>query len=168
MQKINLLSFFFLLAAFYATPLLAQDKLLANESQAIPPNFGKDRSTLLVIKSPAGFQVNGALDKVFEKYYTGPYEIIKYKEQFEAPYRDTVKYRYRFNILINIEPGKFTNRRPDGTLNREGLSNEYSYGVADVQARKSYDISFTTANYKKLMIAYVQKLEEARKMNEQK
>jgi hypothetical protein len=163
MKKLVLILFF---TSLYTLHSFAQEKLLAKEDQAIPPGFGKDRSTLLVIKSPAGFQVNGALDKIFEKNYTGPYEIIKYKEQFEAPYRDTIKYRYRFNIIIDMEPGKFTTRRPEGGFNREGTSSNYSYGVTDIQTLKDYNISFSMANYKKLMEAYVEKLEEVRKKNE--
>jgi|CXWL01.1.fsa_nt_gi hypothetical protein len=166
MKKLNTAVLIFLLTSLYAVPCFAQKDLLAKEDQAIPPDFGKDKSTLLVIKSPAGFQVNGALDNVFEKYYKGSYEIIKYKEQFEAPYRDTIKYRYRFNILIDMEGGKFTTRRPEGGFNREGPSNEYSYGITDIQSPKDYNISFSMANYKKLMEAYVKKLEEERKKNE--
>ena len=166
MKKLINAIFIFLFAGLYTFPCFAQKNLLASEGQSIPPGFGKDKSTLLVIKSPAGFQVNGALDNVFEKYYKGPYEIIKYKEQFELQYRDTIKYRYRFNIMINMEAGEFTTRRPEGGYNREGPSNDYSYGITDIQSLKDYNISFSIANYKKLMEAYVQKLEEERKKNE--
>ena len=143
-----------------------QEKLIAKETQAIPPDLGKDKSTMLVILSPAGFQVNKAMEKAFEENYTGKYTVIRYREQFEPRYQDSVKYRYRFQVYINMEPGQFTRSRSQGGFERQGPSNNYSFGVWDMFTGKDYNLSIAGPAYKKLVEPYVKKLEEQRKKNE--
>lgn len=167
MKKINFVVLIFLIAGLNATPLFSQSKLLAKEDGAIPVNFGKEKTTLLVVKTPAGHSVNKALEKIFEKYYTGRYEIIDYMDQVQVRYHDSLKYGYRFNVLLDMQAGQFTTRRPGGGYERMGPSNEYSFGVTDQHTKKDYNISFYKESFTGLLEAYVKKLEEERKKNEQ-
>ncbi|MBK8139975.1 MAG: hypothetical protein IPK57_02490 [Chitinophagaceae bacterium] len=58
--------------------------------------------------------------------------------------------------------------RGQGTgFQRQGPSSNYSYGVLDRATSKEYRISFFGGAYKGLMEAYVKKLEQERKKNEQ-
>jgi hypothetical protein len=167
MKKINFAVLIFLFASLKAVPSFSQSKLLAKEDGAIPVNFGKEKTILLVVKSPAGHDVNKALEKIFEKYYTGSYEIIKYMDQVEVKYHDSLKYGYKFNVLIDMQAGQYTTRRPGGGFERMGPANEYSFGVTDQQTKKDYSISFFKQSFTGLLEAYIKKLEEERKKNEQ-
>jgi hypothetical protein len=165
MKKIKIIAL--LIASLLAVHSFAQSKLLAKEDGAIPPDFGKVKTKLLVVKTPAGHSVNKALEKIFEKYYTGPYEIIDYMDQLQVRYHDSTKYGYRFNVILDMQAGQFTTRRPGGGYERTGPSNEYSFGVTDQHTKKDYNISFFKESFTGLLEAYVKKLEEERKKNEQ-
>jgi hypothetical protein len=167
MKKLNFAVFILLLTSLNAAPLFSQSKLLAKEDAAIPENFGKQKTTLLVVKTPAGHSVNKALEKIFEKYYTGSYLIIDYMDQVYVRYHDSLKYGYKFNVLLDMQPGKFTTRRPGGGFERIGPSNEYSFGVTDQHNKKDYNISFFKESFTGLLEAYVKRLDEERKKNEQ-
>ena len=167
MKKIIITVLILLFTELFTAPSFAQSKLLAKEDNAIPVNFGKEKTTLLVVKTPAGHDVNKALEKMFEKYYAGPYEIIDFLDQFQVRYHDSVKYGYKFNVVIDMQPGQFTTRRPGGGYERMGPSNEYSFGVTDQHTKKDYNISFFKESFSGLLETYIKKLEEERKKNEQ-
>lgn len=145
----------------------AQRNLLAKEDDAIPPGFGKVKTTLLVINN-GNFQVDKCLEKTFEKYYTGNYLIIDEMEQYNKRYNDTVKYKYTFIVYTDNQKGKWV-RGGGGSsgYERQGPTTNYSYGVMDRTDSKEYHISFFGGGYKGLMEAYVKKLEEERKKNGQ-
>ncbi|MBK9379865.1 MAG: hypothetical protein IPN39_00840 [Chitinophagaceae bacterium] len=165
MRKTILAVLVLLSANFYTVNLFAQGKLLAKEGQAIPDSFGKKTTTMLVFNT-GNFQVNNCLEKTFEKYYTGKYEIIDEMQEGSKRYSDTVKYKYAFITYVDDQPGKWVRGQGTG-FQRQGPSSNYSYGVLDRATSKEYRISFFGGAYKGLMEAYVKKLEQERKKNEQ-
>jgi hypothetical protein len=163
MKKTNQLFALVVIINFVTLSCSAPGKLLAKEGQAIPDNFGKEKTTMLVVKT-GNFQVNNALEKAFEKYYTGDYIIIEEAEKNSKKYSDTKKYKYLFNTYSDYQAGKFVTGQ--GTkLERVPASSNYSFGVTDRSAERKYSISFYGGGYKGLMEAYVKKLEEERKKN---
>lgn len=143
----------------------AQGKLLAKEDQAIPDSFARYKGTMLVINH-ANFQVRKCLEKTFEKYYTGNYELVDEFDQYKKPYNDTAKYRYVFITYTDSQDGKWVRNGSGPGFQRQGPSSNYSYGVFDRATGKEYHISFFGGAYKGLMEAYVKKLEGVRTKSE--
>ena len=79
---------------------------IRKDSENVPPDFGKEKSTLLVVRERQGY--NKKLDKIFQKYYTGDYVFVD-REELNTKYSDTSNYRYLIDDDISIF-------RPPGVL----------------------------------------------------
>jgi len=141
-----------------ATNLSAQN--LDKETQAIPPGFGKEKTVLIALKSGNG-QVDKALEKAFEKYYTGAYEIMDMEDMASMKKKADVHY-YLFQTITDHVAGSFRGGE------RISPTDNFSYSVRDMKTFTEYKLSFFGGGYKKLMESYIQKLEEERKKNEGK
>lgn len=132
------------------------------ELDAYPPDFGVGKTHLVIVTIPGYFQVNNALKKTFEKYYTGSYEIIKITDTEGRKHNQPDTKYYGFNVYYDRQEGQFIgsdNTRISPTVN-------YSFGMTDFASSKEYKLSFYAGTYNKLMKAYIQKLEQVRKSNE--
>lgn len=114
----------------------------------IPPNFGQNNDTLLVLKSTLFGDINSYIRKDFKNLYKGNYKIITGKELSNYP---VAKYRYAFEmgdvassiLLYNTSTG--TSKPGPGTI--ECI-------VTDRLTGKQY-LSGNTAFYGKLLKAYI-------------
>lgn len=114
----------------------------------IPPNFGENNDTLLVLKSNIPGDINSRLRKSFRQLYKGNYKIISNKELTNYP---PEKYRYTFalgHVASTIQvynPSTGISKSGPGTL---------QCIVSDRIAEKKY-YSGNTAFYGKLLKAFV-------------
>lgn len=136
----------------------ASSKRLFGDQDPVPADFGKEPTTVLVIRSEQN-KVNKALENAFQKYYTGPFELIDQKDLTTNKYSDTKKYRYCFRTKIQFKAasGMGNTRMP--------ATNNYSYDVLDRVTAKVNSLDYYGGAYKGLMEAYVKKLEETRTAN---
>jgi hypothetical protein len=128
-------------------------------SDTFPPNFGKGKTYLYVVTMPGYFQVNKALEKVFEKKYTGSYEIIDYRDFYKVKQKKGVN-SYAFSMIYDKTAGFFQ------AGERIGPNTDYSCGVQDMETGASYKLPDFGGNYKKVMEKYVEGLESLRLSNE--
>jgi hypothetical protein len=131
-------------------------KTVLKDQDPVPPEFGKAPGTVLVLKAPTN-QLTNALEKTFQKYYSGPYELVDESLLTSKRYSDTQKYRYVFRTKMQFVPGYGTG---DGKI---ASSYNYSYDVLDRVTNKTNGLTFYGGAYKGLMEAYVKKLDEVKK-----
>ncbi len=132
---------------------------LYNPTDTFPPNFGKGKTYLYVVTMPGYFQVNKALEKAFEKNYTGSYEIIDYRDFVNVKQRKGVS-SYAFSMIYDKTAGFFQAGQ------RVGPSTDYSCGVQDMTSFTEYKLPYFGGNYNKVINKYIDRLEEIRKANE--
>ena len=122
----------------------------------IPPDFGKGNAAISVplFEHKA---VNRSIEKIFEKYYKGPYAIVTGDKPMPAG--DKREFRYVFHVYTEFSAGRFT------ASGREGPSSSYYFGVTDTKTGKDYKMN-RFGGYSKLAKHYVQALEIARQRNQ--
>lgn len=132
------------------------------EKNAIPSDFGKNNSTLLV-----GLSRKNARDKYLKKYfkenYHGPYVFVDSDKIDSELFKDTDSYRYIFDVdrrtdnklKFNVFKKRF---EPDGTTWNK-------YYVKDRQTGKYYYGQVESGFFAKLIEAYTINLEKTRKRN---
>ena len=133
-------------------------KNLFKDQNPVTAEFGKETTTVLVIKTEQN-KVNKALESAFQKYYTGPYELIELSELKNKKYNDTEKYRYCFRTTIGYQAASGMGDT------RMAASNTYTYDVLDRKTMKKNGLDFVGGAYKGLMEAYVKKMEEVKNGN---
>ena len=131
---------------------------IKNDGKQMPPYFGNTPSTLLVIRQNRNMDEK-PIEKVFQKYYTGPYEIIDEGELSNEKYSDTSKYRYYFNM----------NHESHSRYTASGSSNiaVWGFSVTDRSTNQTF-YSKMASLYKKVLEKYVETLNEVRIKNETK
>lgn len=133
---------------------------LDKETDAFPPDFGKEKTHVVFLTIPGDFQLNKAVKNAFSKYYTGSFEIIEFKSKEGRKHNvEGTKY-YAFRVIYDRQSGYFSGGE------RVSPDTNYSFGINDIASDKLYKLSFFGGTYKKLLEAYVKKLEEIRKSNE--
>jgi hypothetical protein len=133
---------------------------LDKEKDAFPPDFGKEKNHIVFVTIPGDFQINKAVKNAFTKYYTGSFEIIEFRKNEGRKHNvEGTKY-YGFKVIYDKQAGHFSGG------GRVGPDTNYSFGINDLASDKLYKLSFFAGTYKKLLMAYVKKLEEIRKSNE--
>ena len=133
-------------------------KNLFKDQDPVPADFGKEATTVLVIKTEQN-KVNKALESAFQKYYTGSYELIELSDLKNKKYNDTEKYRYCFRTKIGYQAASGMGE------SRMAASNTYTYDVLDRKTMKANGLDFVGGAYKGLMEAYVKKMEEVKNGN---
>ena len=151
-RSLSLLLFTFFTATSFAHQL-------TNPTDTFPPNFGKGKTYLYVVTMPGYFQVNKALEKAFEKNYTGSYEIIDYLDFVKVKQRKGVS-SYAFSMIYDKTAGFFQ------AGERIGPRTDYSCGVQDMTSFTEYKLPYFGGNYNKVINKYIDRLEEIRKANE--
>lgn len=125
-------------------------KELTEEKGAIPPDFGKDKSTLLVVKTGIN-SYDKYLIKNF-KSYVGKYQIIESADTASSKYTDKVKFRYKFDYNDNVNTMVVYS---DGSSMPLVVRRFYIY---DRALSKSYSADMTSGYFSKVMKAYIENL----------
>ena len=124
------------------------------DTENLPTDFGKEKSTVLVIQHKNSY--NKKVESNFKKYYKGDYIMVS-KDDVNTKYSDIAKYRYIFDNT------KFITDRTNGGLSSAALS----FHIIDRQSNHLYDAEISSgSSYKKIVKAYVAKMERIRKRNE--
>ena len=114
----------------------------------IPPHFGENKDTLLVLKTSMFGDYNSHLKKGFKKLYAGNYKIISGKELENYP---AEKYRYIFEF--GDVPSSILEYNSTTGMSKPGPGT-IECVVTDRETRKQYR-SGNTAFYGKLLKAYI-------------
>lgn len=142
----------------------------SKEGGQIPPEFGIQNDTLLVISHSEDWGYNKYLKKNFSGNYFGNYKIITKSELKNYP---TEKYRFVFDHKLN-HTTKISTTNSNGnsnpqyggtTINTTKTSSYVSSDVFLITDRKT-DKDFVTkssAFYSKLMTDYIKSLENIRR-----
>ena len=132
-------------------PIYSQ--IFEDEKNLIPPDFGKNKTHVVFQMVSGDPAMNKAVKKAFEKYYTGSFEIISQKEDKGKNHDQPDTKYYWFKVIW--EPNYYNTDKG------------YSFGLREFNTFKVYQISYYSYTYGKILPAYVKKMEEVRKMNEE-
>lgn len=136
----------------------------------IPPEFGIETDTLLVITHSEDFYYNKFLKKNFKENYFGNYKLITEKELKNYP---SETYRFVFDRSLNystktstINSSGNSNPQYGGTTISTTSTKTYAssdvFYITDRKTEKDY-VTLSSAYYSKLMRAFIKSLEENRK-----
>lgn len=142
---------------------------IRKDSENVPPDFGKEKSTLLVVRERQGY--NKKVDKIFQKYYTGDYVFVD-REELNTKYSDTSNYRYLIDDDISISRSEITTMTRNTSTGMSTRSNEVrssasrSYHNLDRKTKKIHDTGVSSGtSWKKILKTYLKKLDSERKKN---
>lgn len=131
---------------------------IKEDDKQIPVGFGKEKTTLLVIRHNVK-SYDKYLEKHFKNNYTGEYVIVTAREISGETYKDTEKYRYIFDEEI----GTNSVRDAKGQNNSWGFSRFY---LKDRVTKKIYKTTHGVGSFGPWMKNYIKKLEATRLKNE--
>jgi hypothetical protein len=136
---------------------------IKTENEAIPPDFGKDETTLVCV-------ITGkkSYDKYMEKHvlneYHGKYEFVLRQELSSEKYKNTLKYRYVFDLnKLNYSSSSYNsslNKYENNTITTA------SYYIIDRKENITYKSPMTSSFFSKLIQAYMINLETVRLENQ--
>ncbi len=129
---------------------------IRDDGKQIPPHFGKEEATLLVIRKGKR-SYDKYLEKNFADNYFGKYEIVEEAFVSNKKYSDKKKYRYVF------DEDKHTVNRSAGSI--PNSSTYAMFGVTDRLSGETYKTKHGTGAFSKWMKVYIQALEKARTNN---
>ena len=128
------------------------DKFLTEENGAIPPDFGKEETTLLFITHRRSY--NKYLKTNVKKIYNSKYEFINEDQlKSESKYNNINKYRY----LFNYDEKSYTYYSPKGGSKTGYVKKFY---VLDRKSDKRFYSKLTSGLWSKLQKVYLKKLNE--------
>jgi hypothetical protein len=151
-SKLFLLPIVFLLASCGA---IVKSRVTKNDN--VPTDFGKDKSTILVIKWRKKY--DRKVEAYFKEYYKGDYLLISPKE-LATTYKDVSKYRYIFNNSVNTITYTSTS-----TGMTDNIGGSLSFNLTDRVANKYFDIGASNMYWATIVRTYVKKLENTRAKN---
>jgi len=131
---------------------------IKEDGKQIPPEFGKEDVTILVIRKGKR-SYDKYLEKNFQENYFGKYVIIDEMEVNHKQYQDKKKYRYIF------DEDKHTENRGMGRSTDFGQSTYAMFALTDRITGDVYKTKHGTGAFSAWMKAYVQALEKARQKN---
>jgi hypothetical protein len=129
---------------------------LSEKNNAIPPDFGKDNTVLLIVLR--GYEAYDKYAIKAAKGYLGEYKLIKQNELSDEKYSDLSKYRYVFDFIEgSTKSVYYTDTK---------LTSNYTlknFFVYDRKINKMYNSGSQSSFYALLMKAYFENLEAKRK-----
>ena len=131
------------------------------ESNAIPPNFGKDNTTLICVIIGKK-KYDKKMKKHVENEYHGKYEFVLRENLNSDEFKDTSNYRYIFDIE-KIE--KTSTFYVSGRFQTRNVIVN-SLGIFDRQAGIMYKSNVTSSFSSKIIQAYMINLEKERLKNQ--
>lgn len=132
------------------------NKYLTEERGAIPPEFGKENTTLLFITHHRSY--NKYLKRNTKKIYQGEYELIS-EDEFKSNTKYQDKNKYRFVFDYNYKSPGYDVIRADGST-RAPLYNVKKFRIFDRKEKKEYVSKITSSFWSKLQKVYLKKLNE--------
>lgn len=135
---------------------------IKEDDKQIPVGFGKEEVTILVLRKGVR-SYDKYLERNFEKYYTGNYEIIDRTEIDNKQYSNKNKYRYIFSEEKHVDYGNPARRTSIG----EPATIYAMFGLLDRVTGKVYKTKHGTGAFAQWMKVYIQKLEKTRLKNMQ-
>ena len=129
---------------------------IKEDGRQIPTNFGKSKTTILVVKHGIKRE-SKALDKSWAKYYKGDYIFVKSEEIKDAKYNDLTNFQYIFD---DVERSFTTSDNK-----HLGAASFYMY---DRKEGRNYSLNAESGLYSTLLKAYIIKLEQVRTKNSKK
>lgn len=143
---------------------------IRKDTENVPSDFGKEKTTLLVIQERKGY--NKKVDKIIKDHYSGPYVLIK-RDELNNKYADKESYRYMLDDEIHITRSSVTTvttNRSTGMSTRSTSprsSAGRSFYVHDRKTNKYHNTGISSGtSWKKILKTYLQKLDKERKKNE--
>ncbi len=128
------------------------NKYLTEEKGAIPPEFGKENTTLLFITHKRSY--NKYLKKNVKKRFKGNYEIISSNElNANDKYQDIIKYRYVFDYDYRSYSYTKSDLSP-------GTGQVKKFYILDRKNNKRFASKMTSSYWSKLQKVYLKKLNE--------
>ena len=140
--------FLLLLVACYGTSHMTFTK----EGGQIPPDFGQQTDTLLVLSHPDDWGYDHYLRNNFKDNYAGPYRIIRVKEISAFP---PERYRFVFEHSLNYSSQQTVGGPNDG--HRFTYASSDVFYIRDRKTKLDY-VTKSSSAYSKLMRAYIQAL----------
>jgi len=142
---------------------------IKKDTENVPPDFGKEKTTLLVVRERKGY--NKKVDKIFQKHYTGDYIFID-REELNTKYSDTTNYRYLIDDDVSISKMYVTTVTTDRSTGFQSRSTapqssaSRSFHILDRKTRKIHDTGISSGtSWKKILKTYLKKLDSERKKN---
>lgn len=164
MKNLNLQHYFLIitLLTFSSCGLIIKS-YIRKDSKNVPTDFGKEKTTILVIKHQTFY--NRKVDKIFKKYYTGEYVFVQ-ADELKNKYADSIKYRYILNNEISINEA-----RPSSPADYSGgkgpmslTSASHSFIMTDRKTKEVYETGISSGvSWKKILQAWLKKLDSERK-----
>ncbi|WP_428741882.1 hypothetical protein [Tenacibaculum sp.] len=141
---------------------------ITEEKGAIPPDFGKQNSTVLFVTHHRSY--NKYLKKNVKNIYKGNYKFVTEDElENDTEYQDITTYRYVFDYnYVSAGHTTTTNTVQSGDFSttttrlRPALYNVKKFMVLDRKTQKTYYCKMTSSYWSKLQKVYLKKLNEKR------
>ncbi len=170
MQRAKIYPFLVIITLFTFTSCGAIIKShIRKDAENVPTDFGKEKTTILVIKKDNAY--NKRVDKIFKSSYTGSYFFIT-RAELESKYSDIAAYRYILDneMAISKTTTTTTVTTPgvgSGTITQRGLSSaSVSFHIVDRKTNTIHDTGISSGpSWKKILKAFLQKLDNERKKN---
>jgi len=137
---------------FFASAAIAKRKAkkeLTVDNRAIPADFGKNKSTMLVVKTGKK-SYDKYLIKNFEEY-VGDYRIVSAEALDSAKYSNKTQFRYVFNF-------KFEAHIITGYDGSASTINVRRFSIQDRKDGILYQSPITSSYFGKVMKAYIENL----------
>lgn len=134
----------------------AAKKWTSEEKGAIPPDFGKNNETLLIVKEEGVKSYYKRTEKDLKNHYLGSFVIISQKEfQENEEYNDIEKYRYIYQYSYKSVT--------QTDLNKSNQINNVNYhvrrfSILDRKDNKLYKCGMTSSYWSKIQISYIKNL----------
>ncbi len=125
--------------------------LLTVEDGAIPPQFGVDESTLLVVELGKRWH-DKYLERHFKANYSGKYLLVTREELVSDQYADTTQYRFAFLSAYDVYP------------TGNSAYHAFAYSIMDRATDEPYG-GGTTTFYGPYIKAYTKNLEAVQTKN---
>lgn len=166
--KIANLVFIVVLFTFSSCGMIIKS-YIRKDTDNVPPDFGKEKTTLLVIKERKGY--NKKAEKIFKDHYSGAYIFIT-RAELESKYTDAINYRYLLDDDISISKMYVTTVTTDRSTGFQTRSTapqssaSRSFHVLDRKTNKIHDTGISSGtSWKKILKTYLKKLDAERKKN---
>src|SRR5215204_414817 len=146
---------------------------IKKDTENVPPDFGKGKTTILVIKHKQN-GYNKKVDKLFKQNYTGDY-ILTTREELDNKYKDSINYRYVLDDDISVSKMYVTTVTTDRSTGFSTRTTEprssasRSFHIIDRKTNKIHDTGVSSGtSWKTILKTWLKKLDSERKKNEGK
>ena len=170
MKNLKIFHLFVIVALFmFSSCGMIIKSYIKKDTENVPPDFGKEKTTLLVIQERKGY--NKKVEKIVKDNYSGNYIFVT-RAELENKYADAMNYRYVLDDDISVSKmyvTTITTDRSTGFQTRSTApqsSASRSFHVLDRKTNKIHDTGVSSGtSWKKILKTYLQKLDAERKKN---